>query len=657
MRTTLCVKRLVVMTFTITIIALGASTASADVGVASIPDPPADVWCDITGPHYTHVTLLWWSEDDATYYKVYRSTTGAGYSHIGTGYEMAPPQQYAGRYYDYEPDPFVNYYYKVKSCNTEGCSALSSEYAICALKTLGTPTSVQATDGTYTDKVRVTWAAVTDADKHWVYRSNSPGGAKTALNPAGGTSYDDSTASPATRHYYWVKACTSTDKCSHYSSYNSGYRKLEYPTNVQASDDTSPNYVSVSWNPVSGATNYTVYSGDSSAGYNTTFAGITANYYHDTSAVAGQTYYYWVKACGSLGCSSTSAYDTGYRGVPPSPPTNVQASDGTYTFWVRVTWNASSGAYSYEVHRSTELNGTYALVGDDITGTMYDDTSAFYDHYHYKVKACGLLTGCGGFSSADLGYRAGPPPAPTNVQASHGTYPDKVRITWNPSAGALAYQVYRALTVNGTKTQIGSPTGTIYDDMTAVPGTPYHYWVTASNSSGSSAYSDTDMGYAAASTSTPTATSTSMQVIPTATPTKTPTKTPTRTQTPVGSTPTPTKTQTPAAPRPTSTKTPTPTATPLTPRAPTGVQASDGWYTNRVRVTNVSNGATSYRVYHATSIRGTKTKLGSPTDTVYDDPCASPGKTYYYWVTACYSHGCSRYSVHNPGYCSSSTLL
>ena len=49
--------------------------------------PPADVWCDITGPHYTNVTLLWWSEDDATYYKVYRSTTDVGYSYIGTGYD------------------------------------------------------------------------------------------------------------------------------------------------------------------------------------------------------------------------------------------------------------------------------------------------------------------------------------------------------------------------------------------------------------------------------------------------------------------------------------------------------------------------------------------------------------------------------------------
>jgi len=41
---------------------------------------------------------------------------------------------------------------------------------------------------------------------------------------------------------------------------------------------------------------------------------------------------------------------------PPSPPTGVTASDGTYNDKFRVTWKSSSGATAYEVWRNTSNN-------------------------------------------------------------------------------------------------------------------------------------------------------------------------------------------------------------------------------------------------------------------------------------------------------------
>jgi hypothetical protein len=85
--------------------------------------------------------------------------------------------------------------------------------------------------------------------------------------------------------------------------------------------------------------------------------------------------------------------------------------------------------------------------------------------------------------------------------------------------------------------------------------------------------------------------------------------------------------------------------------APTNVQASDGTYTDKVQVTwNVSSEATSYQVYQAASEGSSKTLLGSVSNTTYEDTTAIVGITYYYWVKACNSYGCSGYSSHDTGW-------
>lgn len=86
------------------------------------------------------------------------------------------------------------------------------------------------------------------------------------------------------------------------------------------------------------------------------------------------------------------------------------------------------------------------------------------------------------------------------------------------------------------------------------------------------------------------------------------------------------------------------------PAEPTAVTASDGAYSDKVLVSwTGSSGATSYNLYRsATSTRpsaATKTGVTSP----YSDTSATPGTTYYYWVSAVNSAG-SSYSSYNTGY-------
>ena len=89
-----------------------------------------------------------------------------------------------------------------------------------------------------------------------------------------------------------------------------------------------------------------------------------------------------------------------------------------------------------------------------------------------------------------------PPSPPTNVQASDGTYMDKVQVTWTVSPGATSYTVYRATSTSrrATKVAIVTISNTTYDDTTASVGKTYYYWVKASNSYGTSGFSAYNTG-------------------------------------------------------------------------------------------------------------------------------------------------------------------
>jgi hypothetical protein len=328
-----------------------------------------------------------------------------------------------------------------------------------------------------------------------------------------------------------------------------------------------------------------------------TNSGWIINTYWDSSGLAcGTSYSFRVKARNrdgvetvwtSLGSRSTLACP------PPLPPTNVQASDGTSTDRVQVTWAASSGATSYTVYRatSTSRRATKVAIGT-ASGTTYDDTTAsVMVTYYYYVKATNPY-GTSSYSAYNKGYRSdGRPPVPTNVIASDGTFVDKVQVTWTASLWATSYTVYRATSTSrrATKVAIGTASGTTYDDTTASVMVTYYYYVKATNPYGTSGYSAYNKGYRSDGR----------------------------------------------------------------PPVPTNVIASDGTFMDKVQVTwTASSWANSYTVYRATSTSrwATKVAIGTTSDTTYDDTTASVGKTYYYWVKASNPYGTSGFSAYNTGY-------
>jgi len=277
---------------------------------------------------------------------------------------------------------------------------------------------------------------------------------------------------------------------------------------------------------------------------------------------------------------------------PPSAPTGLTASAGTYEDKVRVSWHASDGATHYQVFRniSDTHTGETQLIGNH-TASTFNDTSALPGiTYYYWVKACNF-TDCSDYSSSASGWWAESSPAsPTGVSGSKGTFIDIVRISWVDSSFATHYEVYRNTTDNTTdaSTLTSDHPGSPYDDTTAMPGVKYYYWVTACNLIGCSDFSDYALGQRA-------------ETIP----------------------------------------------------APTDVTASEGTLTDMVRITwETSSDATYFQVFRSTSdsVTDASKLIGNHPASPYDDTSAVPGFTYYYWVRACNFGGCSVFSSSVSGW-------
>ena len=355
-----------------------------------------------------------------------------------------------------------------------------------------TPSTPSASDGTYTDKVRISWSSVSGANSYIIYRSTSANGTYSQATSSSSPYYDTS-ATIGTTYYYRLKACSGssgTGICSDYSNYDTGYRAIAAPNTPTVSDGTYTDKVLILWSSVSGANSYIIYRSTSANG---TYLQATSSSspYYDTSAIIGTTYYYKLRACtgsnGSGACSDYSNYNTGYRAIVA--PNTPSASDGTYTDKVLISWSSVSGANSYIIYRSTSANGTYSQAAG--LSLLYYDTSATAGTtYYYKLRACTGSSGtgiCSSYSNYDTGYRAitaAPSIAfsPATITAVVGADIGNITVI-NIGGVADLYSIVPAIT-NDLSFNIN--TGAISGTPSAIASATT-YTVTATNSFGSSA--------------------------------------------------------------------------------------------------------------------------------------------------------------------------
>jgi len=115
--------------------------------------------------------------------------------------------------------------------NEHGVVALTAQWTEASPNPPSTPTGVSASQGTYTDRVIVSWSASTDATSYTVFRNTvDNSGNASQIGTSTATSYSDTTAVAGTAYYYWVRASNSSGN-SGFSASAQGWR---------ASDGTPP---------------------------------------------------------------------------------------------------------------------------------------------------------------------------------------------------------------------------------------------------------------------------------------------------------------------------------------------------------------------------------------------------------------------------------
>jgi C1A family cysteine protease len=235
-----------------------------------------------------------------------------------------------------------------------------------------------------------------------------------------------------------------------------------------------------SWTAVSNDASWiTIISGSDGTGSGTVTYSVSPNNSNPsrtgTLTIADQTYIITQESNCTYAISPTSqsfSSSGGSGSVSVTAPSGCSWTAVSNASWITIT-SGSSGSGNGTVHYSASANtNTSSRTG---TMTIADNT--------FTVNQAGA---------------GGPPSPPTNVSASDGTYTDKVRVTWTASSGATGYKVFRSTSNDPSGAQqIGTSNALFYDDMTAVEGTTYWYWVKAYNSAGDSGFSNGDSGYVA----------------------------------------------------------------------------------------------------------------------------------------------------------------
>ncbi|MDR1949003.1 MAG: hypothetical protein LBQ38_06410 [Spirochaetaceae bacterium] len=259
---------------------------------------------------------------------------------------------------------------------------------------------------------------------------------------------------------------------------------LSAPTNVMAT--VTGHDVTITWNPVSNATGYEVYRGNSYAGVYTFLVGETLRPpFPDTGLPAG-TYYYKVIAFNGTRESSQSAASNPVTvtGGSDGPPTLTVQVTGTTTSSVSLSWGSISSAAYYTVIRADSQYGSYSPRGT-LTTTSYTDSGLHADTtYYYKVEALSASYDLITESSPVQATTQQPEPPPTLTVTVTGTTTSSVSLSWGSISTAYYYTVNRANSQYGPYSERSDYfTTTSYTDSGLQAGTTYYYTVEAVSSS------------------------------------------------------------------------------------------------------------------------------------------------------------------------------
>jgi hypothetical protein len=280
------------------------------------------------------------------------------------------------------------------------------------------------------------------------------------------------------------------------SNTRSGHARLRPPVfdpaldaNVGASDGEFPSHVAIRWkNPestinVTGFRLYPKSNNCSGTSIEVQFSDGLGIYQRsdNTNIVPGIIYGYSVKSISSVtGVTESSCVtDPGHASLPP---VNLTVAPGTFPSQVVVSWNPPSIPSDFEgygLFRGPNCQGSviHTFPANTVNRTYTETVANLGQEYTYSIKLVPSSSQAAngvedGPCTTNTGYL--PLGAPETVNATDGTFTDKVQVTWAPVPNAGKYIIFRGSACTG---RIGESNVPSFDDVGAVPGRQYVYSV------------------------------------------------------------------------------------------------------------------------------------------------------------------------------------
>ncbi len=241
--------------------------------------------------------------------------------------------------------------------------------------------------------------------------------------------------------------------------------------------------IDLEWDPTPDAVTYNVYRSTTSGGSQTLIAsGLTDPAYTDSPLAVGTTRFYKVAAVNAegIGAQSSEVSATTLCAVVANPA----ATGGLLQ--IGLTWDATTGAATYNVYRSDTSGGSQTLVASGVAVTNYTDTGLpSATERFYKIAA---VNGAGiGPKSTEVSATT-LCAAPANPVATGGAL--QIGLTWDATTGAATYKVFRSTTTGGTFTELAAGVAvTNYTDSPLGAAETWFYKIKATNVTGDGPFS------------------------------------------------------------------------------------------------------------------------------------------------------------------------
>lgn len=347
-----------------------------------------------------------------------------------------------------------------------------------------TPSGLEQVESDTIGAIKLFWEDnSSNNDSYTVYRSDLESGTYVRIGTSNSGYYIDQGLNILAEYWYKVSAfagSTESPACPPLKA------QVPIPAPVNLMLAKSATALTLSWDPIEGATGYVVYKANSS--YDPVFektGDVTApsTSWDDTNA-SSKSYYYCVAAVIGTTEGKMSRSVSGSLDSLPAPEGFAVVAEYAGP---SLSWNSVNGAQKYVVYRAQgsyyfpsynkvkEIDAPATTWVDDSLGLPTTSGLALY----YKVAA--VRNGEVGLQSLSIQSYRKPLSAPTGLSASTVTATTgsgtAKRLSWTAVEGATGYDVYRDTSSYGDGTLIGSSTSTSYDDDSAPAMATCYYWV------------------------------------------------------------------------------------------------------------------------------------------------------------------------------------